>query len=177
MRHFGSSDLMKVAKAKTGASTKTLSDLLELTGESVDVQAVERFVARDKFVVNHNGEVPINYLGDNFAQNFLDVVEENVSAGTLKQHTLLNPSFDIPILSALGDQDPTNIEKARCALAHIFAYLKTADRTKWYLFCAPDAKGIVWMIQAKGEDDSWAILAYPVSGPGRWGAGNIVISH
>jgi hypothetical protein len=167
----------KVAKAKSGASTKVLAGLLELTGEPTKMSAIERFVARDKFVVNRQGELPISYLGDNFRNNFLDVVEENVPACTLKQRKLLKASVDTPILNALGDKDLAKIEKARSALAHTFDYLKTDDRSKWYIFYVADAKGIVWAVSAYWDGDGWYVGADPVSDPDQWRAFNHVVSR
>ena len=165
------------AKAKSCVSTKVLAGLLELTGEPVKMSAIERFVARDKFVVNRQGELPISYLGDNFKGNFLDVVEENVPACTLKQRKLLKASVDTPILNALGDKDLAKIEKARSALAQVFDYLKTADRTKWYLFYVADAKGIVWAVHAYWGGHGWRVDADSVTGPDEWGADDRVVSR
>ena len=105
----------KVAKAKSGASPKVLAGLLELTDEPVKMSATPSFVARDKFVVNRQGELPISYLGDNFKTNLLDIVEENVKAMTVKRRKLLKSSVDAPIIAALG-----GAEKAKIALAHVY---------------------------------------------------------
>jgi hypothetical protein len=162
----------KVLKRTASASKKVLAGLLELYGEPVKVSAVERFVARDKFVIDRNGELPISWLGDNFKTNFLDVVEDNAKAATLKQRKLLKRSVDGPILSALG-----GVEKAKIALANVFDFLKTADRTKWFIFYVADAKGTVWAVSAYWDDHGWDVGALPVTDPGGWDGGPLVVSR
>lgn len=151
--------------------------LLEEVGTPIELTAVARFVARDKFVADVNGELPISYLGDNFRANFLDVVETDVPAVTLKQRKLLKSSVDAPILAALGGEDPRKVEKARVALAHVFSYLKSADRSLWFIFYVADAKGTVWAVGASWDGGGWLVGAFPVSYPVEWDAGIRVVSR
>lgn len=151
--------------------------LLEEVGTPTELAAVAKFVAREKFVVNTKGELPISYLGDNFKANFLDIVETDVSAVTLKQRKLLKPSVDRPILAALGDEDPTKVEKARIALAYVFNYLKAADRSLWFIFYVAGAKGVVWAVNAYWDDGGWNLDAFPVSSPRGWCADCRVVSR
>ncbi len=67
---------------------------------------------------------------------------------TVRQRKLLRRSVDTPILAALGDKDVAKIVRARMALAHVFSFLKTADRSKWFIFYVADAKGNVWAVNA-----------------------------
>lgn len=157
--------------------TKVLAGLLELTGEPVKMSVAGIFIARNEFKITRTGKVPISYFGDNFKNNFLDVVEQNVPTCVLKQRKLLKRSLDVPILAALGDKDLEKIEKARTALVHVFDYLKTADRSKYYLFYVADAKGIVWAVRAVWGDDGWRVGADSVSNPGGWRAGHHVVSR
>jgi hypothetical protein len=166
-----------LVKAKRVATPKVLADLLEEVGEPTKLSAAERFVARDKFVVNQNGELPISYLGDNFKGNFLDVVEEDVKPMTAKQRKLRKSSVDGPILAALGDKDLNKIEKARVALAHAFEFLKTADKSKWYIFYVADAKGVVWAVGARWDGGGWYVEAFPVTRPNVWRGGRHVVSR
>ena len=151
--------------------------LEEVAGSSVALHAVPRFVAREKFVVDRAGELPISGLGNNFQTNFLDVVEENVEPMTVKQRKLRKRSVDGPILAELGDTDLTKIQKARVALAHVFDYLKTANRSRWFLFYVADAEGRVWAVDAYWNDDGWDVGAHPVSDPYEWGTGDRVVSR
>jgi hypothetical protein len=157
---------------KNGASRTVIAKLLEEVGQPVDLPAIERFVAREKFVVDRNGELPISHLGDNFRANFLDVVEENVEAAKLTQRKLLKRSVDKPILSALDGE-----EKARIALAHVFDYLKTADRNLWFIFYVKDAKGVLWAVYAGWDDGGWYVDADAVSNPDEWRDGRRVVSR
>ncbi len=166
-----------LAKAKSGASRRVLANLLEEVGEPAKLPAVKRFVAREKFIVDCNGELPISFLGSNFQENFLDVVEENVRVAILKQRKLLKPSVDTPILAALGDPDLQKIKKAKVALAHVFHFLKTADRSKWFVFYVADAKGNVWTVLARWFDVGWFVYANAVSYPYEWFAGIRVVSR
>lgn len=168
---------LKLPVNKRAASTKVLADLLEQVGEPVKLSAVERFVARDKFVVNRNGELPISYLGDNIKGNFLDVVEDNVAPMTVKQRKLRKSSVDGPILAALGDKDLNKVEKARVALAHTFEFLKTADKSKWFIFYVADAKGVVWAVSADWDGGGWGVGANPVTSPHGWLGGYRVVSR
>jgi len=147
------------------------SDLFEQIGEPVSVPSSDRFVARDKFVVDRNGELPISWLSDNFQTNFLDLVEENVPAVSLKQRKLKKRSLDGPIISALRGK-----KRARVALAHAFNFLKVADRSRWYIFYILDSKGVLWAVRACWSDDGWYVHAYSVEDPREWLAGNHVVS-
>ncbi len=162
----------KIAKRAASASKKILADLLELVGEPLRVPVYERFVARDKFVIDRNGEVPISWLGDKFKANFLDLIEDNATAATLKQRKLLKSSVVGPILSALG-----GVEKATVALANAWEFLKAADRTKWFIFYIKDAKGTVWAVNALWRVGGWSVEAAPVADPLEWLGGSLVVSR
>lgn len=163
-------------EAKNKDSRTVLADLLEEVGDPVNVPATKRFVARDKFKVDRNGELPISYLGDNFRKHFLDVLEKNVAATTLKQRKLLKSSVDARILAALGDRDLAKIENARTALSQVFNYLKKADRSRWFIFYVADAKGTVWVVRASWDCVGWGVEASSVSYPGEWSGARYVVS-
>ena len=158
-------------RLRSSTSKKVLADLLELEGDPIRLPAVDRFVARDKFVVDRNGELPISYLGHNFKANFLGKTEEKVKKATLKRRKLLKSSLDAPILDALGGE-----KKAEVALAHAFEFLKTADRDRWYIFYVRDANGNLWAVRAYWDDRGWDVSAYSVSCPDGWDDGYRVVS-
>ena len=158
--------------ALRSASTKVLATLLEEVGEPSNLPAVEHFVARDKWVVDRNGELSIIYLSPNIQKNFLDVVEENVPVVSLKQRKLLKSAVNRPIIDAHGGE-----EKAKVAFAHVFEFLKTADRNRCFIFYVADAKGCVWAVTANWNGGSWYVGASSVSDPRKWSAGNHVVSR
>ena len=169
---------MSAAKnAKSSTPRTILAGLLEEVGEPIKISAVPRFVARAKLMVNRDGELPISYLGMNLQNNFLDLVEEAVPAATLKQRRLLKRSVDAPILAALGDTDLAKIEKARVVLAHVFNYLKTANRSLWFIFYVADTRGVVWAVGADWGGHGWSLGASSVSYPGEWGVDYRVVSR
>lgn len=161
-------------EVKNGGSNTVIANLLEEVRQSVKLPAIERFIAREKFKVDCNGELPISFLSDNFRTNLLGVVEEGVEAATLRQRKLLKSSTNDPILCALGGKD-----KARVALAHVFDYLKTADRTQWYIFYVADVKGVPWAVFAGwfSDDGGWSVEARSVSYPIGWDDGRQVVSR
>lgn len=169
---------MEIKKSRQ-AGRKILAGLLELIGEPVKLPACTRFVARDKFVKNTDAtaELLISYMGENFHNNFLDVVEKNVKPATLKQRKLLNGSVDTPILSALGDKDPGNIKKAKTALAHVHNFLKTADSNRWYIFYVADKNGTVRAVFAYWSGGGWFVSASAVADPSGWNVNRVVVSR
>ena len=149
--------------------------LLEEFGPMTQTRAIANFVARNKFVVDVQGELPIWSMNASFRAYFLDVIELDVPFAMLKQNKLLKPAFNADILAALGDT--TKIEKARVALAHVFSYLKTADHRFWFLFYVADAEGIIWAVHASWHVGGWEIHAFPNSNSGEWRENIYVISY
>jgi hypothetical protein len=151
---------------------KIIGDLLEEVGKSAKLPAITRFVLAEKFVVNTDGELPISGMGTNF-QSLLVGAEENVKPMTVKQRKLLKKSLDGGILSALGDKDVKKAQKAKIAFAHIFEFLKTADRSGWYIFYPSDG----WAVGALWNDGGWDFRADSVERPRDWGDGSLVVSR
>lgn len=147
-------------------------NLLELDGQPVRVPASERFVARDKFRIDRDGELPISLIGEDFIAHFLDLVETDVAATTLKQCVLVEGTIDAPIFHALGGE-----ENAKVPLAHVFAFLKVADRSKWYFFYVADSAGQLWAVDTYWRDGGWDIEAYSVTYPRGWRGGGRVVSR
>lgn len=129
-------------------------------GGSVELPAVPRFVARDKFITEHFGgdnkavESPPILLADS-AESLLEVVETAVPAASLKHKKMLKSDRGwIPILEAFfGTEDCPSDEEPPVALAHVFYFLKTAERNLKFIFFVVDAKGTVRLIIA-----SWCFL-------------------
>jgi len=158
-----------VTALKRTTSQKVLAGLLELVGEPLKLGAVKSFKV-EKFRIDRNGELPISYIGDDLKTHVLKVLGSEIDAKpiTLKQRKLLKMSVDGPILDALGGHD-----KARISLAHAFEFLKTADKTKWYLFYI---EGTDWVLSAVWNVDGWNLEAYSVTSPLEWSGGAVVVS-
>ena len=156
-----------------GANTnqRIVAGLLRCIDDPIEVSAPRRFVARDAFVADRDGELPISLIGEDFTTHFLGLVEEDVGAATIRQRILIKGSIDRPIFDALGGPDG-----ARIALAHVFAFLKGADRERWYFFYVADTTGNLWAVDTYWRDGGWDIEAYSVTYPRGWRGGGCVVS-
>lgn len=162
----------EVQTGDNGASGEIVADLLERSTASIPVSAADRFIAREKFAVGEEKELAVSYVGDDFIGHFLDLVEENVPAATLHQYRLLESSIDAPIFAALGGQ-----ESAMISLSHVFEFLKSADRSRWYFFYVSDVAGDLWALDAYWRDNGWDIETYSVTYPRGWRGGGRVVSR
>ncbi len=145
--------------------------------KTVSVTAVKRFVARE-----HLAEANIGSRGDNFNRLFLDHVEENVPAGRVAIHALVEDSPSPEIMVELG--------RARrlIHLAHFFQLLKKQARgqagplmikEKWNIADCIGSDGNVWAVVADWLSVSrfWSIEAYSVGLLVEWDAGSRVLSQ
>ncbi|MBO9714598.1 hypothetical protein [Sphingomonas sp.] len=153
------------------APREVVDDLLGV-GAPVAVPGTERFVVRETFVVNRDGELPISYIGEDFASHFLDLVEEAVPATVLRPCTLLKGSVDGPIFAALGGEG-----SARVALAQAHAFLKQADRTRWFFFYVADVRGALWAMDTYWRDGGWDLEVYSITYPRGWRGGGRVVAR
>lgn len=159
-----------VKKPKSNRSNAS-TGLLEPFGEPVQVEGAIQFVPCKRIVKGLNGDLPISYVGENFQKVFADLVEDDVPAVSLKQRKLLKRSLDGPILSALRGK-----KRAKIALVHAFDFLKTADRSKWYIFYVADSKGVLWAVYAYWDGVGWPLSTVAVARPVEWDAGSVVVS-
>ncbi len=159
------------------ASDTVLGGFLKETGDPIGLPSVKRFAVRDKLRIDVNSELPIIYLDSELRIGFPDLVEENVPAMTVRQHRLLRSSMDRSILADLGDRNFPEIRKARVSFAHVFEFLKVADRSKDFIFYVENARGLAYAINAFWFRKGWNIKASPVSYPRVWCPGNYIISH
>lgn len=164
--------MLGIPQKREQRARKILDGLLELSGDLIEVAGAERFVASEKFVVDHSGELPISGLGDNFKANFLDKVEEKMKPARLKKRKLLKRSVDEPIIKVLGGE-----KKVEVMLTHVFTFLKTADRTKHYIFYVCDVNGVLWAVNASWNGYGWCVDAFSVSVPVKWDDGHVVVSR
>jgi hypothetical protein len=175
----GTPQSVKPAKTKLlrTVSRAFTEDLLLEVGQPTSLEGCTRFVAREKWIVNSDGEVPISHLGHDIINNFLDLIEENVPPTRVRQRKLRKKAENSDILAALGEKDLYNIEKTCISFAHVYEFLKTADRTSWFIFYVFDVRGTCWELLFGWENDGWDACEYAVTHPGKWEAGVIVISR
>lgn len=153
------------------------TDLLRPLGDTIDLPAVTRFVAKD-VCTKANGIV---WMGDTFQKVMLPLVEENVPATTLTTHELLYGSRDLRIAVAL-DVD----EKGPVFLAH-FLHLVTTQRRDASVPLRTDGwatvayilgvDGNIWAVDAYLRGGGWYVDAYSLGDRGRWFAGGRFLSR
>ena len=150
--------------------------LRELVGRISIPATTERFLARDKFVLNYGRKaksgVRISFLGDNFKEWFLDKIEEPVAETTLRYAKLLRSEVDGPIMYELGDARETT-------LAQIYALMgRQANGEEGVLltnghaniFYVNDAGGILRAVHVGWDSGvgGWDVIAHSVTLPSRW---------
>ncbi len=157
--------------------------LLELVG-TIDIPVTtERFVAKDRFVLDTSAsaKVKISYLGDNFKAKFLEKIEEPFSGSTLCASRLRESSLDAPIIAELGGE-----EKSETTLAEIFSLMEKQPSgeqgkllTNGYanIFYVRDAKGVLCAVYVRWSEDGWSVFAFSISFPFRWFGGRQIFSR
>lgn len=153
------------------AAGTILGGLLEEPNFLIELPAVPFFVAREKFVENRNGEVPIAYICGN-SKDLLDIVEEGVPAAVLKHRNVLKRATDMHVLSVFGGE----FEKARVAAAHAYSFLRDkASIFKCYTMLILGASGNPLSLHI-WYDDGWHIEVLPVPYPRELEIGDYVVS-
>lgn len=162
-------------------AVQTISTLFEFVA-SVNVPAVESFVARDKFREGETVDgVQLAWLGDNFKEHFLAKKEANIATTTLlRVHRLREASLDAPILSELG-------ETAETFLAQFWKLLKvqgTGEKGTLLVngysnICyIRDDEDVLWAVSADWNSGrGWHVDAYSVEYPDRWPVDYQVVSR
>lgn len=137
---------------------------------AVGVTGTDLFIAAEKFREGKTTDgVKIAWLGSNFKKNLLIKMETSIAPAMLRIQKLKERSCDVSILAELGDT-------AVIALAHVFEFLKTAGKSKLYVFYVAD-----WVMYARwntdSDDDGWFIEAYSVASLLKWDINNQVVSR
>lgn len=145
-------------------------NLLDLVG-TVEIPALGEFIARDRFVVNNKAELPIFYLGTNFEDWFLGKVEEPAGESVLRCQRLHRAENNSPIIAELGGND-----RAEITLGQLYAFLKQADKSKWYICYVCDKNGVLCAVYADWGGGGWGVHAGSVEDPRGWREGGIVLS-
>jgi hypothetical protein len=156
--------------------------LIQSVGTATTPVRTEKFVARDKFIVDTSktARVKISGLGSNFEENFLDKIEEPSNATTLSVGKLLESSKDDKIIAELGGE-----EKAETTLAEMFSLMeKQANGESGDLLTNGYANifyirkaGVLWAVSVNWFDDGWGVCAFSVLDPDEWFAGRQVFAR
>lgn len=157
--------------------------LLEEIGTITIPAMTERFVARDKFVLNCGERAKpgarISYLGENFRDWFLGKTEEPTADTSLRYAHLTRPEFDGLILAELGDQKETT-------LAEIYALMECQPNGElgvllnngWAnVFYVLDVNGALRAVDVHWGGDGWYVHARSVEHPAGWYDGRQVFSR
>ncbi|MBI3304741.1 hypothetical protein HYZ80_00210 [Candidatus Parcubacteria bacterium] len=174
--------LMPPEEKPAPAAIAVLSLLEEIDTITIPATA-ERFVARDKFVLNYGDRakpgVRISYLGENFNNWFLGKTEGPTAEATLRYARLTRPELAGPILAELGDRKETT-------LAAIYVLMERQPNGKsgtllnngWAnVFYVPDRKGMLRAVFVYWFGNVWYVNAYSVEHPNRWDDGYQVFSR
>lgn len=115
------------------------------------------------------GKNEISWIGSNFKEHLYGIEFKKASAQGLETRTLPRYMNNAAILKELA---PEAVE-----LGDVLAFLKDADRERWYLFYVKDAVGILWAVSADWGGDGWDVGAFPVSDPYGWYDDGVVVSR
>lgn len=153
------------------------ADLLRPLGDTIELPAVTRFVAKD-ICTKANG---IAWMGDTFQKVMLPLVEQNIPSVILTTHELLCDSRDLRIAAAL-DVD----EKGPVSLAH-FLHLVTTQRRDASVPLRTDGwatvayilgvDGNVWAVDAHLGSGGWDVRANSLGYRLGWYAGHRFLSR
>ena len=160
--------------------------LLELVSTIKISATTDRFVARDKFVVNtgRNASVKISAVWDNFTEWFLSgdgKTEDPIQEQTLRRMKLRKSSVDGSIIAELGGE-----AKAETTLSEMFSLMEKQPNgedgdlfTNSYanIFYIKDSSGVLRAVGVGWHDDGWSVYASEVSGPHGWRGGHRVFSR
>ncbi len=181
-KHGGWDGFLRFLRGETIVIEKVNSPIKKLLEFlfSFNAKAVERFVAKEKFVEGKTtDDVSISWLGENFKKNFLGKIERNVKPAELKVQKLLETATDLPQEDEPGII-PELAGKHRTFLAHFFqllAYKQQQQDYSWLIGYICDENGVLWTVFAHWRGDGWNVEAYSVGRPSRWVAGHRVLSR
>jgi hypothetical protein len=152
--------------------------LLELVS-TVPTVAAQKFKASDFFTVGTKNGVRIGYVSDNFKARFGKKVEEDVPAGNVNAHNLLQASLDPPIITELGDKHETSLSEVSQLMTAQGNGENGTLLTNGYanIFYVRDTEGTLWAVHVSWHSDGWNVYADSVENPGEWNAGIQVLSR
>lgn len=157
---------------------KPTPSILEFVSTVVVPATTEKFVAKDKFVVNTkcNAPVKISYLDDNFKTWFLNgdgKIEDPISEQTLCCYKLRESCADDPIIEEFGGA------KAETTLFEMFSCMMKRQKNGVcvIVFYIKDQNGVLRGVDAFWFYDAWRVFAFPFGRPIGWDSGSFVFSR
>lgn len=115
------------------------------------------------------GTNEIYWVGSNFKEHFygLDFEESVTELEAKKLPRAMNDS------EIIKEMNPETV-----LLGDVLNFLKSADRSGWYIFYVNDEKGVLWAVRARWNSGlGWAVEASSVTDPDEWRAGGRVVSR
>lgn len=152
-------------------------------GTTTTKATTEKFVAKEKFRMDSK-EVKFYGIWDNFRDWFISddgKIEDPLGEQTLRYGKLTKNSVDVPIIEELGGE-----AKAETTLNEFYDLLKKQANgengvllTNGYanIFYIRDQNGVLRAVNARWDDDGWAVGAISVESPIEWIADNQVFSR
>ncbi len=147
--------------------------LLERIG-TANLAGITSFTVAKKFVVDETVDgIKVGWLGDNFKKHFLPKVEKGeVTAETLAINNLSKNAKDPAIITNLGGEP-----KVEISLGQFWEFLKTADRSFWYVAYVRDDQRVLWAVNADWPGDKLHVEAFSLDSPDGWRRGNRFLSR
>lgn len=115
------------------------------------------------------GKNNISWVGSNFKEHLYGIDFDPAVSAVFNELVLAKPMNDVAIAAEFGPEAVT--------LGDVLAYLKEADRARWYIFYVNDAEGTRWAVLADWGGGGWGVGASPVSIRGGWLGGSVVVSR
>jgi len=141
--------------------------LLKPVGDPVVLPAVAKFTAKDAFT-KANG---VAYLGDNFKQYILPVVEENVPEVAVRVWDLTRAARDIRIAAQLNVD-----ETGELSLTHYFQAIQRKFHT-WLAAYVIGSDNETWAVRAYLGSGGWGVFAFRPGDRDWWRAGDRFLSR
>lgn len=185
-RHFGemSTDDRQWVIQNTGAAiglfvdavknriAKAVDTLFEFI-ETRMLPAIGKFVIAEKLRVGETVDgIMVGWIGDNIKNHFLGKKEKAVKAAEVRESKLLKAKRDPAIIAELGGD-----EKAEITFGQFWEFLKTVDRSLWYVSYIRDTNDVLWAVDASWSSGGLYIGADSVDFPGSWRPGSRFVSR
>ena len=118
-------------------------------------------------------EAGVAVMWDNFKAQFLGLEVPAIDEVELAVRKLEEGSLDAPILTELGEKAETSVSQFKAFLA------VNCKSQEWFIFYLRGKDGKLWAVSAYWYADygGWYVYANRVDYPGRWIAGNQVVSR
>ena len=157
--------------------------LLEPIGTVIVLATTEKFVAREKFILDTGlkAKVKISYLGDKFKGWFGEKVEDPIGEQTLRYGKLRKASVDAPIIAELGGEEKS--ETTLSETYHLMAKQPNGEKGvllnngRANLFYIKDQNGTLRTVFVFWDGVGWYVHALSVLDPDTWHDGRQVFSR